>query len=338
MHPLKWLSQTVIAGAVRTTLYKAAEDPDIKAVKQVKIRGSFPLLNERIYFPRPLDIVKSSSSIYQIKPMKDFPVNSGANMPLDNLMPAQPDSEEDFKPEKLNDFWSCDLMVQWLKDGKKGFSLNDDDTLSAPSHDERIHARINPETGISQDGNLFSTTGLDFIRRDDTHKTFIKGQISVDIDAELPEKFTASIGGERRLAEFARHDGDKTLWSYPDELPKTFDDTFRLILASPAIFSNGWLPDWIDEGTLTGIIPNTETTVKLVSAVIERWLPVSGWGYEHGHTGHKAMRRAVPAGSVYFFEAVKGTLDAKNLWLKSVCCNEQDINDGFGLVLIGRGE
>ena len=92
-------------------------------------------------------------------------------------------------------------------------TLNDNDTLSAPSQDERIHACINPETEISQDGNLFSTTGLDFIRRDDARKTFIKGQT---------EKFTASIGDERRLAEFARHDSDKTLWAYPEELPKTF--------------------------------------------------------------------------------------------------------------------
>ena len=336
MHTLNWLSQTLVAGTIRTTMYKAGEN--LEAIKQIKIRGSFPLLNDEIYFPRPLDIVKSSSSIYQVKPMKEWPSDSGANMPLDGLMPSQPDADEDFKPEKLNAFWKRELMIKWLNNGKKDFTLNDNDTLTTPSQDERVHACINPSTGISQDGNLFSTTGLDFIRRDETNKTFTNGQISLDIEAELPERFTAALGGERRLADFTRSDNDNTLWEYPSELPEKFDNNFRLILATPAIFSKGWLPDWINENDLTGTIPNTNAKVKLVSAVTERWLPVSGWGYERGQTGHKPMRRAVPSGSVYFFDVIEGTLTAKNLWLNSICCKEQDINDGFGLVLIGRGE
>ncbi len=83
-----------------------------------------------------------------------------------------------------------------------------------------------------------------------------------------------------------------------------------------------------------GKIPHTETTVKLISAVTERWLPISGWDYEIGKP--KTMRRAVPAGSVYFFEIVKGVFEPEKLWLKSVCKDEQDINDGFGLVIFGK--
>lgn len=339
MHVLNWLSQTVIAGTIRTTLYKSGEN--LEAIKKIKIRGSFPLVNNKIYFPRPLDIVKSSSRIYQIKPLKEFPSDSGVNMPLSNLMPSQPDigeDDEDFKPEKLKAFWSRELIINWLNDGNKNFTLNESETLATPSQDERIHACIDPQTGISQDGNLFSTTGLDFIRRNEHDKTFINSQISLDVEADLPENFIAVVGGERRLANFTRTESDKNLWSYPAELPEKFDGRFRLILATPAIFSKGWLPDWINERDLIGTIPNTDTKVKLISAVIDRWLPVSGWGYERGKTGHKPMRRAVPSGSVYFFEVVEGTLSAKNLWLKSICTNEQDINDGFGLTLIGRGE
>ena len=344
MHTLNWLSQTVIAGTIRTKLWKAIANPDtpeyLRFLRKIQIRGAFPLLNQCIYFPRPLDIVKSSESIYQIKPVKDFPDGSGANMPLNDLMPSQPDANEDFKPEKLNAFWKRELMIKWLNNGRKDFTLNDCDTLSAPSKDERVHACIDPATGIARDGNLFSTTGLDFIRRDETNKTFITGQISIDVDTKLPERFIASIGGERRLAEFTRHESDKTLWEYPSELQENFKsgDRFRLILATPALFSKGWLPDWINKNDLTGSIPNTDAKVKLISAVTDRWLPVSGWGYERGHTGHKAMRRAVPSGSVYFFEVIEGILIAKDLWLKSVCRDRQDVSNGFGLVLIGRGE
>jgi CRISPR-associated protein Cmr3 len=44
----------------------------------------------------------------------------------------------------------------------------------------------------------------------------------------------------------------------------------------------------------------------------------------------------VPAGSVYFFEVIEGNAqELSKLWLKSVCDNEQDKKDGFGLALFG---
>ena len=340
MHSMNWLSNTLIAGAVRTVLWKNSEEPDsietMKALKIATVKGIFPLLEGKMYFPRPLDIIKSEKSIYQIKPC-EIPEGCGANMPLDGLLPSMPDAEEDFKPEKLNAFWEKDLMIKWLKDGKNDFSLDEGRTLPAPPQDERVHACIDRRTGTAVDGMLFSTRGLDFIRKESSGKRFVQEQISIDVKGcELPEKFTAPLGGERRLAEFEISEGDENLWQYPKELPECFGERLRLILAAPAIFAKGWLPDWIDESTLTGEIPNTSVTVKLVSAVTERWQPVSGWGYERGKTGPKPMRRAVPAGSVYFFRVTSGTLEAKDIWLKSICTDEQNINDGFGLVLPGQ--
>ncbi|MBQ7594472.1 MAG: type III-B CRISPR module-associated protein Cmr3 [Synergistaceae bacterium] len=340
MHSMSWLSNILIAGAVRAVLWKANPEPDsretLSALKKTTVQGIFPLLNEKIYFPRPLDIVKSANNIYQIKPC-EIPDNCGVNMPLRGLLPAAPDTDEDFKPVQLNAFWERDLIIKWLKYGKNNFSLNDADTLSAPLHDERVHACIDPKTGTSKGGNLFATTGLDFVHMDGVNDSLKLEQISIDIEGgSLPEKFIAPIGGERRLAEFSLNEDDAALWDYPAELPEFINGRLRLVLASPAIFAKGWLPDWIGEETLTGKIPHTNATVKLISAVTERWQPVSGWSYERGNTGPKPMRRAVPAGSVYFFEIITGTLEAKNLWLKSICTDEQNINDGFGLVLAGQ--
>lgn len=339
MHSLNWLTNTVIAGVVRTVLWKASDNPDsretLNTLKKVAVTGNFPILDGKIYFPRPLDIIKSTNDIYQIKPGV-FPDSSGANMPINGLMPSFPDAEEDFKPEKLNAFWEKDMMTHWLMHGKNDFTFNEKRTLSAPLHDERVHVSIDTSTGVAKDGNLFSTTGLDFIHRD-TDKGLLREEISVDIGSlNLPSRFAAPIGGERRLAEFSRHDDDIMLWQYPDDIPGNIEGKLRLVLASPAMFAKGWLPDWIDEATLTGTIPNTNAVAKLISAVTDRWQPVSGWGYERGMTGPKPMRRVVPAGSVYFFRIVSGNVDAKSLWLKSICLDEQDINDGFGLVLPGK--
>ena len=339
MHPLNWLTNTLVAGSVRTALWKASDNPDsretLDALKNTSVKGIFPLLDGKIYFPRPFDIIKSATAIYQIKP-GEMPKDCGANMPIDGLMPSFPDAEEDFKPEKLNAFWQKDMMTHWLINGKNDFVLDEGLTLSAPAHDERVHASINTSTGTAKDGMLFSTTGLDFIRRDKDNR-LLREAVSIDIDDEsLPERFIAPIGGERRLAEFSRSEGDDSLWEYPVKMPEIIDGKLRLILASPAMFKNGWLPDWLDPETLTGEIPNTNVTAKLISAVTERWQPVSGWYYERGLMGPKPMRRAVPAGSVYFFETLNGTLDAKSLWLKAICTDKQDINDGFGLVLPGK--
>ena len=348
MHSLNWLTNTVIAGSIRTFLWKLSDNPEsretINALKKISVTGNFPILDGKIYFPRPLDIIQSSKDIYQIKPGK-FPDNYGANMPIDGLMPSFPDSDEDFKPEKLNAFWDKDLIIDWLIYGKNNFTLDKTLTLSAPAQDERVHASINPLTGTAKDGKLFSTTGLDFIHKKGDDKKFnpdrfSQENISIDIDSKnLPEKFIAPVGGERRLAEFSRCDEDSILWQYPENnnISQIIDGNLKLVLASPAIFKNGWLPDWINEKTLTGTIPNTNVNVKLISAVTERWQPVSGWSYEQSkNLRHKPMRRAVSAGSVYFFEITSGILEIKSIWLKSICLDEQNINDGFGLVLAGK--
>ena len=73
---LEWLSQTVIAGAVRSLLWK--ECRSVELVKQVKVSGTFPVVNGKIYFPRPLDIIADKENIYSIRPIQNFPENCGA--------------------------------------------------------------------------------------------------------------------------------------------------------------------------------------------------------------------------------------------------------------------
>jgi CRISPR-associated protein Cmr3 len=142
-----------------------------------------------------------------------------------------------------------------------------------------------------------------------------------------------TIGGERRLAEWSVEKTDTAGWSPP---PAPGGLCLRMILATPAIFEHGWVPGWIDKKNLEGKIPDTSVEVRLVSAIAQRWLPISGWSYARPY-GPKPLRRMVPTGSVYFFEA-KRELDSQdwnNMWLSSVCDNPQDKNDGFGAALWG---
>ena len=107
----------------------------------------------------------------------------------------------------------------------------------------------------------------------------------------------------------------------------------RLTLCTPAIFAKGFLPAWLDEKTLIGTLPSTSISVRLRAAAIERWLPVSGWDLQQ--YAPKAMRKAVAAGAVYWFELLSENADGiEALAFSSISDHPQDQKDGFGIVNI----
>jgi len=352
MRSLNWLMPSTACGALRSRVGKIHGSFDAEKLKSIKVRGPFLQCGESLYFPRPLDCVANEEKNYFVCPDPETWDKKGTEMPF-GLMPAlirnQP--EEDFKPKSLPEFWSASAMSRWLA-SPENFSLSKDEEkregLSGPTQDERVHVKIDPKTGASEDSLLFSTTGLDFrisVGEENNSKKIL--QLKVALEAEVQdseyEKYFAALsslhplGGERRLADWKveNHDNNIEGWRIT-QAPEEFSSRrLRMILATPAIFSKGWLPGWVED---KGLLPGTDVRISLVSAVIGRWEPISGWSYEKGKRGIKPLRRMVPAGSVYFFETI-GTVPAdfdwQKLWLRSVCDEERDCNDGFGAALWG---
>ena len=168
------------------------------------------------------------------------------------------------------------------------------------------------------------------------------------------------LGGERRLIHWRSAAAVDPAWQCPNSVRQWLEggamaerSRLRMMLASPAIFAAGWQPGWLQfehsngRKVLVGDIPETDVRVRLVSACVDRWRPISGWGYEpvrdSGSDGReklkfgpKPVRRLVPAGGVYFFEVERGDVaQLTERWLKSVCDDEQDRRDGFGLAVWG---
>lgn len=158
-----------------------------------------------------------------------------------------------------------------------------------------------------------------------------------------------TLGGERRMACLeTASEADWPICPNPlAELGSVSQNRpigLRLMLATPAIFQNGWLPEWLaldSEGYYTGTLPvtwgkpeNGSVTLKLISAAMKRREAISGWDLEKGKA--KPVRWMVPAGSIYFFE-VSGEVGAfcKQTWLCSLCDGEQERRDGYGLALWG---
>ncbi len=152
----------------------------------------------------------------------------------------------------------------------------------------------------------------------------------------------APFGGERRLASIEAAAEDA--WPLcPEPLAKALTKSLyvRLLLATPALFRNGWKPGWLDTQNIGSPPGMSGITLQLVSAAVKRREPVSGWDYslnkQNKRRGPKPVRWMVPAGSVYFFQVTAGQADVLAIqgWLAPISDEEQDRRDGYGLALWG---
>jgi CRISPR-associated protein Cmr3 len=348
IRSLDWLNPSVVCGALRSSAGKAHGSFDVPKLTSIKVRGPFLECCGSLYFPRPLDCVSDEhvakdhpAKGYAIRPSSQKQGEGGTEMPLD-LLPTFIEGlpDYDFKPARLPEFWSADAMLRWLA-GEGNFSLFEDECLTGPAKDERTHVGIDLAAGTSKDSLLFSTTGLDFKVKNGFGEVL---QMTAAIEAEPPdddyERYIEEmsslhpVGGERRLAEWSVNEGVAAGWAPPSATPKGV--RLRMVLATPAIFNGGWLPGWIDKESREGNIPNTSVRVRLISAIVGRWVPIAGWSYAKPY-GPKPLRRMAPSGSVYFFEAERGLTSEEwgDMWLRSVCDAKQDKNDGFGAALWG---
>lgn len=116
----------------------------------------------------------------------------------------------------------------------------------------------------------------------------------------LPDKGIMKLGGEGRAVSYQSRTENISI----EEPEKINDGLFKLYLATPAIFEQGgWLPDSLDPTSLSGSIRGIE--VELLAASIGKHRSIGG--FDMLTKQPKPMRQAVPAGSVYYFQAKNKT-------------------------------
>jgi CRISPR-associated protein Cmr3 len=337
-----------LAGFLRTQWGEAQEGwqwnaETITRAKQVACAGPLLLRDQTLLFPLPSDAVIycDKERTPRIMPLAPFsPEESeGVDLP-EGLLPLE--VTEDVKPEPGYHFCPGAWLMEWLV--APSAHLNPPEKIEGPPREERIHVGMDATTGCSKDAMLYSVQYVGF-----TQRVAAKGEASeprrnhqwellakVKSDPAFPRRRTGTFGGERRLA--ALECVSDSLWqTCPNELQATLNKAccLRLVLATPALFSGGWKPGWLDE-QFVGAPPGIGgTRLKLIGAAVRRREAVSGWDYETCKP--KAVRWLAPAGSVYFFEVVKGDALAlaEATWLQSVSDEEQDQRDGYGLALWG---
>ncbi len=372
---LRWPQPFTVTGLLRNRVgMSRASDyfsgpqrkQNIAEIKKVTAAGIFPLWRDLTdnnnwaqLFPAPADMMvfpapaepssakaNPAGEIYRIEAFNyiDPFTQGGIDLPWKNwLLPVSNSREKPAaNPPEL---WHKEPFFTWLEKGAlpktiKTWELG----LNLPQTELRMHTAINSETGSVSTGQLFSSQGISFLTAADKHRKAGRFGIGVELknlkDGDDPTG-PCFFGGERKTARIdtISENSSAFLSLVPDWLNQKAR-YLRLILLSPGDFS-AWAPDWLrpdpDTNETAWVkIPASELEIRLVSAFIPRWQPVSGWDYDKG--GPKATRKLVPAGAVYIIELKdpeKAPAVAKLLWGRSLNDNLEDA-DGCGCLCVGQ--
>lgn len=345
---------SAIAGALRTAWMRDQGDVNFqRAQESLELAAAGPFLvgpENCLYVPKPADALvlrdedaKDTTQALQIHRMRPgkFADGCGSTLPQ-GLCPVVVPTDPVGKPQSTASFWRLDQLLAW--DSGQPFPMDQLEPAAepAPFRHRQIstHVQIDRKTGASKEGQLFQIEGLDFGRARNIDSSGFSAGFSSEQWA-LGARFSAPLGdglihlgGERRgvwLQSSVDH-----LFAMPPALAQAVSTApgVALTFCTPALFSQGWKPGWLDNA-LCGEFPGISgLRLRLVACALERWQGISGWDLARQQP--KPARKAVAAGSTYWFEILERPTDAQwpqALWLASLSDATQDRRDGWGTVI-----
>lgn len=316
---------SVIYGALRSVYFanhieeleKANETNDSTENLQIK-SINFKVGND-IYFPLPLDCVRDKNGGERDK-NKVFPLhidklpqNSFTNIPCKSVLTAG-----NFKVENISDgIVRKSALENYLKLTVDNFSIFEFSDYVIP--EPKIGIACSSETHSSEEGKLYRVD----MKRLESEKG---GKLSVIVDFEgldLPESGMMKLGGEGKAVSYRKY-SDNIEIAYPEFK----DDTkcFKLVLTTPAIFKNGWFPERVNK--------DKELKLKLLTAAIGK--PINIGGFDMKRRMPKPMFKAVPAGSVYYFELQEGIIGDVIDIFHGKAISDYHKEQGFGIAYTGK--
>ncbi|TFE65873.1 type III-B CRISPR module-associated protein Cmr3 [Methylacidiphilum caldifontis] len=295
-----------------------------EAFNWLHIHGPFPIniKTNELFLPTPFDIhskpFETDSQLSNLPQLLRYPVVSTAP-PSKKQKPA----------------WICFQSFKNYLEGKE-ITLTNDTNDPLWYSEYRIGIGLDPRTQTVKEGQFFAAEHLrlkdDFglriwVNSPPNHKE--RNPLEDGLLAEHLCGLTLTVGGEGRFC-FCR--------SFPEEKdelmslqPQLNSNRLKWVLLSPAIFAKGWLPGWICDKSGNVLLrevkkeerrefrrkrreegweyqpendPSPPIEAKLVAACIGKQIVINGWELAGGSaSGPRPTLLAVPAGSVYYFEA-----------------------------------
>jgi len=312
---------SVVYGALRSAYFaehieelgKANQTDDPTA--GLVIKGLFLEIENDLCLPLPLDCVeeknkkKDDEEAFQLTLKKNTMVSS---TPTTYILQEDRNTEV----ENVNEgYFDYRAFRSYLNAAMKEFYyIKLSDYVAA---EEKVGIARDGSTNTAEEGKLYRVA----LRR--------LNNVSITIDFEgldLPETGFLKLGGEGKAATY------KSTVPLPDFPLDIKSDRFKLYLSTPAIFKKGWLPGWIDSETLEGTYQGLH--LRLLSAAVGKHISIGGFDIKKGRP--KPMRRAVPAGSVYYFELLDGEPTRVKDLMHNKSISEYNAEQGFGISFVGE--
>jgi len=326
-------SPSVIYGALRTAYFsqnpgeieKANQDDD--PTKDLKIKGLYNKFENKIYLPLPSDIVqlknRSRTEKNKEKRKKEYKVVSLDRKNRDemNLISGMHDLSKILTYKEEVDSIEDGIILlssfeRYLMGNTEKITIRKLSDLV--SLEPKIGIGRQNDTRTSEEGRLYRV-GM---------RRFKDLKILIDFNGvNLHEEGFIKLGGEGKTVFYKKEENDIRVAH-----PEINGNIFKLYLSTPAIFNNGWLPDWIDEKTLEGECKGVK--FKLLTAAIGRYISIGGFDMKKKMP--KPMTRAIPPGSVYYFEIIEGNIHNIIDRFHGKPISEADTcKEGFGITYVG---
>ncbi|OZG70348.1 CRISPR-associated protein Cmr3 [Hahella sp. CCB-MM4] len=341
--PARFPPPSTLAGALRTAHARCMGKALNPELAKLAVAGPLAVMTDldgnphRVLVPQPSDAHYYHDG-HQRQLVRAAPralaSGEGCDLP-EGLWPLQLEQQFPGKVSPGPDWWAIEDLLAWRRNDRSlSFGQVEQNGWMPPPDDIRTHVAINRQTQASEAGKIFQTAGLSMWQS--PHSPQCLPQFAVGLLGRIEgniEPGVLNLGGERRLAKVKPW---QNIWpGIPSALVSDIQQAgaLTLTLLTPALFSAGWIPGWLDRDSLQGIPPGcSRLRLKLRAAAVKRWHPHSGWDLAANRP--RASRKMVPAGATYWFDIQDDHADdIERLWLNHLSDENQDRLDGFGLAL-----
>ncbi len=279
----------------------------------LKLFGHYLVKNNVPYYPAPLDLAKERQrkELFSLVPSDSIPCDLG-NIQL----PTKPIN---------SDYRAFEIIEGWINKDDLSAYMEKGIIPTKILEDKNFYEK-EPKVGIERDykthkiekGNLYSIVPLRF-------KDNVKIGVLVDgVDKTILEKLNNSfmkVGGEGKLCKLEIEEDTDII--KPLEIKK--GEPIKLLLLQPSDFNNNWGPF---ESNNKNEITIQNNKFKFISGCVGRAVKIGGWDIVKKAV--KPMKSYIPAGSVYYLEA----LDNCNIFHEGKI--GQNCNIGYGQYILGR--
>lgn len=322
---------SVVYGALRTSyfsnhlkdLQEAGGSNDI--TRGLRINRLLLTEKGKVRFPCPFDVVVSKKNqkvkekeILQLQKI-DFPNSFSTEFILKSTELEQPIESLGGKHfvglTDLNDYLQGEANIS---------AWHQDDLFK---REPKIGIQKDRNTGGAAEGKLYR---VEMFRP--KGGTGLLVDWSADVDLDIPASGFLKVGGEGKAVCYTAFQSDIQV-----KMPNMQGNRFKVVFATPAVFEKGWLPKGIDPKTLTGTWEGHP--VKVLAAAFDRPIHLGGFNMrtKHQKGGPKPMRKAIPAGAVYYLEVQSGEAKGAASAFHGKCISDFGLDrEGFGLAYVGK--